>query len=92
MGKIKKVLSKVTDLPPSSFERVPYITVEGNISFKLDFCDEILSYDENGAEFLCRELKISMIGENLEMSSYGNSTVKIDGKIISINIEEKNHA
>ena len=88
MGKIKNILAAVTDLPSSSFGERPYIELEGNSFFKLDGCREILNYDDTAAVFQTKESVITVSGEKLEISSYGNSTVRLKGIICDISIRE----
>ena len=87
MGRIRSLLTRVNELPSSAFGERPYIEFEIDSCLKLDGCREILSYSDKGAMFLTDMGIIRVGGEELELSSYGNSTVRVCGKIISVTVD-----
>ena len=87
MSKIKRFLEAFTELPSSSFGDRPYIEIEGDNTLKLDGCTEILSYDDNSVSFGTKESRITVIGNELRMCSFGNSTVRVVGNITRLEIE-----
>lgn len=87
LSRIKRFLETFTELPSSSFSDRPYIEMEGDNTFKLDGCEEILSYDEHTASFITKESRITVSGDSLMMCSFGNSTVRVTGNITRVEIE-----
>lgn len=87
LSRFKHFLQTVTELPSSSFGDRPYIEMEGDNTFKLDGCKEILSYDDNSASFSTKESRITVSGSQIKMCSFGNSTVRVTGNITKLEIE-----
>ena len=88
MGRIKKYLSNLTELPMSAFGERPYIEFEVDNALKLVGCREILGYDDTEARFMTEVGIVTVLGEGLELCSYGNSTVRITGRIIEVTVGE----
>lgn len=88
LGRIKKLLTAVTELPQSAFGECPYIEIEVDSAFKLDGCREILAYGEESVSLLTDMGIITVSGRALELRSYGNSTIRITGRIMKVEIGE----
>lgn len=88
MGKLRKRLAALTELPMDAFGACPYVTIESNTAIKLDACLEILSYDEARIRLRLSELIATVTGERMTMRSYGDRTIRITGIIRSLTLTE----
>jgi sporulation protein YqfC len=88
VGRIRKLLSGVTELPASAFGELPYIEFEIDNTLKLDGCREILGYNDREVRLMTDVGTVTVGGADIELCSYGNSTVRLVGRIKSISIEE----
>ena len=87
---LRKRLAESMDVPEIAFGGCPFLTVEGNTSLRVDYCLEILSYDDNEIRLSLRGLVLTVCGEGLTMHSYAIRTICIGGRITALHFEEKN--
>lgn len=87
--RLRKRLSRLTDLPESSFGCCPYVAIEGNSSVKVDACLEILSYEDDAVRLLLTGMIAVVRGKGLTLRSYGDRSIRITGRIDGVDLTEK---
>lgn len=86
---LKKRLSRLTDLPESSFGLCPFVAIEGNGAVKVDACLEILSYEDDEVRLRLQGMIAVVRGARLTLRSYGDRSVRITGRIDGVDLSER---
>ncbi|MBQ4065183.1 MAG: YabP/YqfC family sporulation protein [Clostridia bacterium] len=89
MRNFRKRLAKAMELPVTSFGGCSYLTIESNVSIKIDGCEEILSYEENEVSLRLSDGYVTITGEGMTIRSYAMRTVRIVGTVRSVSLTEK---
>lgn len=87
MQKFRKKISEVFGLPPSAVMNIPVVTVQGNISAKIENYKGIVLYTENEICLNCGECTVSVRGRGLCIENIGGDFVLISGNFQKIEYE-----
>ncbi len=88
MGKIRKRLAEITDLPEASFGSCPRIILNSDSEAVIDECLEIMSYEDNEIRLRLSGLFAVISGSGLSLKSFSCGNITVCGKICGIALSD----
>ncbi len=83
--RLKKRLAALTELPESAFG-CTYIEIESDTAIRINGCHKIVDYSNERVVLSTSEYDVTVIGRELTLTSYGERTAEVRGKIISVDL------
>lgn len=79
--KIAKGLSALTGVPPEGFCDMPTLLCRSNMEIQVEGCRAILAYSDTEIQLDLREMCLTIVGTELQMSDFHGRYLTIGGKI-----------
>ena len=70
-------------------KRHSFLTIEDNRSIDIEYCAEVMKFEEEQIVLRLAKSYVRIIGTELSMRNYAYDNVKISGKIYSVTFEEQ---
>ena len=83
--KLKKRLLQLVDLPEDSLGG-SHIEIISDSTVKVNGCRRIVEYSSETVILSMKEYDLTVVGRDLTLSSYGENTAAVSGKILSVKL------
>ena len=83
--KLKKRFLQLVDLPEDSLGG-SHIEIISDSTVKINGCRRIIEYSSDTVILSMKEYDLTVSGRDLTLSSYGESTAAVTGKILSVKL------